>query len=227
MASPRQIDSLATNPAKRRASSSVQPGTSPSVPNIPPRTGTPSSNGQRPLASSLRPSNSLSSRPLIPTPPALTPKPSVDALVVDKTTPSAQQVSSALTAQLGTSPTPDAPARTPPIPSSVSRKGSASLKPDMGRTMSGSSTPRANDSSFSDLVEVSNEEKARILGKHLVSAGERSTRGTTSPSASPAGKAPEGDSGVSGYGSVEDPGQGDERFPIPYDAPGGDVTWVL
>lgn len=96
----------------------------------------------------------------------------------------------------------------------------ASLKPtskDPSRSgtpePSGSATPvRPDESAFSTLADVPDEEKARVLRRHLVSAEERSSATT------PAGGSGDDDS------AVERPN--DEAFPIPYDAPGGDVTCV-
>ena len=102
---------------------------------------------------------------------------------------------------------------------------------------SGYSTPRGNELAG----EFTDEEKAKVLRRHLVSAEQRSTRqspldpefgasGTSSESGvvDPAqdgnvqpDTASSGGSGVqNGYGAVDETAQ----FPIPYDAPGGDVT---
>lgn len=86
---------------------------------------------------------------------------------------------------------------------------------------SGSATPlRPDESAFSTLADVPDEEKARVLRRHLVSAEERTGSGSkvATPGAndSPAEGSQAGDSAV--VSGAEDP------FPIPYDAPGGDVT---
>ena len=80
-------------------------------------------------------------------------------------------------------------------------------------------------------MNATNEEKARILRRHLVSAEERAQNGKESPGVNSPGNSgfnfteeePENadESGVaSRSGSIGH----DENFPIPYDAPGGDVT---
>lgn len=76
-------------------------------------------------------------------------------------------------------------------------------------------------------VGATEEEKARVLRRHLVSADER--QGKTSPGpgdASPQAEASGSGSGSGtgaeeGYGAVDET---DQNFPIPFDAPGGDVT---
>ena len=104
---------------------------------------------------------------------------------------------------------------------------------------SGTSTPRG-----AELAEAfTDEEKARVLRRHLVSADERSNRqspvdpefGLSGASSESETRGPSQDSpvtgqpdtassggsgGQNGYGAVDDTPQ----FPIPYDAPGGDVT---
>jgi proton-coupled amino acid transporter len=86
---------------------------------------------------------------------------------------------------------------------------------------SGSATPlRADESAFSNLAEIPDEEKARVLRRHLVSAEERGTSKVPTPGhdGTPVEGSQAGDSAV--VDGPEDP------FPIPYDAPGGDVTYV-
>lgn len=100
-------------------------------------------------------------------------------------------------------------------------------------TASGTATPRGDESSFSNVVDVgaTNEEKARVLRRHLVSADERGQSTKTSPA--PGESSPNAEasgSGSSGQNGADSPGNSavdtgvDENFPIPYDAPGGDVT---
>lgn len=136
---------------------------------------------------------------------------------------------SALTAQLGVSPAGD----------SASRRGSTNIpRPIFPTRPSGSSTPQATpgESGFSGVDDVSDQEKMKVLRRHLVSAEER---GNGSGDVSPGDGGEDGlASGVSragkGRGSAADSGfqggdgegdiQDDEAFPIPYDAPGMDVT---
>lgn len=98
---------------------------------------------------------------------------------------------------------------------------------------------KAGESSFSNLADVPDEEKARVLRRHLVSADERGASSPTPMGQSPAGSGVNmggtptraefedvpGESGVNGYGSIDaQPRDDSDQFPIPYDAPGGDVT---
>lgn len=145
----------------------------------------------------------------------------------DKTVPAvpSSNMASALTAALG-SPTKSTPLDNLEVPGETAT-------PDAE-----SATPRPDESTFSNVADVPDEEKARVLRRHLVSAEERgsgSKTGTpgqrTSPTGTPAGgsiagdavAATAGDSSIS-YGSATDPASSEEPFPIPYDAPGGDVT---
>ncbi|WVQ96757.1 hypothetical protein IAU59_003864 [Kwoniella sp. CBS 9459] len=244
---------------------------SPPIPNIPPRAPSVSqgqSGGFAPKSLSTSYKSPLSSGLTPPvrgdSPKAPTPKASADNLLGKKQSPTPQQErSSALTAALGSSPA--------PIAQSLSRQGSGNLRPSLSRDNSHPSTPRrlsnANrdldaaaagpgDSSFSNIADVTNEEKAKVLRRHLVSADERgaSAGGSgagASKAGTPGGESPgqggstptrdlaidevnngateiEGESGVSGYGSMgTHPRDDSEQFPIPYDAPGGDVTHDL
>lgn len=94
---------------------------------------------------------------------------------------------------------------------------------------SGANTPREGESTFSNVVDIqaTNAEKAKILRRHLVSAEARANGGGSPGNATPGAsgvslrESPDVEEGASGSGvSVH----GDENFPIPYDAPGGDVT---
>lgn len=134
---------------------------------------------------------------------------------------------SALTAQLGTS---------PGASGGASRRGSSTnaLRPAIVSRQSGSNTPtQQNDSGFSAVADVSDQKKMEVLRRHLVSAEERQGG---SGEATPAevedgsgvtrvgkGKSPDtgGDEGAAADGGAI---QEDETFPIPYDAPGMDVT---
>lgn len=106
----------------------------------------------------------------------------------------------------------------------------------------------ADDSGWSTLAEVPDERKAQVLRRHLVSAEERGSKSGT-PAMSPGSNSPTkdgeigrpgpsgsaagagaghgaGDSAVT-YGSTSDSqvqSAVDDQFPIPFDAPGGDVT---
>lgn len=78
---------------------------------------------------------------------------------------------------------------------------------------------------------MSNEEKAKVLRRHLVSAEERRPSASATPVdvPSPGGASPVGEHGDSGMqggtsGSSTLQGHEAEQFPIPYDAAGGDVT---
>lgn len=107
-------------------------------------------------------------------------------------------------------------------------------------------TQRGDESGWSSLAEVPDERKAQVLRRHLVSAEERGSKAGT-PGMSPGDSSPmkdtemgrpgsstagagagvgaaggPGDSAVT-YGSTSD-SQADDQFPIPFDAPGGDVT---
>ncbi|WVF69259.1 hypothetical protein IAT40_004035 [Kwoniella sp. CBS 6097] len=247
----------------------------PPVPNIPPRAPSISQGQSGSAAAAVAPkslstsyksplSSSLTPPVRANSPKAPTPKPSSENMLGRKQSPTPQgERSSALTAALGTSPSPA------PTPSrqSLSRQGSGNLRPSLSRDNSTTSTPRrlsnankdldaagagAGDSSFSNLADVTNEEKAKVLRRHLVSADERGAGGSgagASKSGTPGGESPgqggstptndlandevngagvEGESGVSGYGSTgTHPRDDSEQFPIPYDAPGGDVTHDL
>lgn len=201
-----------------------QPGSSPSVPNIPPRASSSSPFATRALSGSFKPSSSSSLEGRNNQP---SPKPSNDSLIGRKTSPAPQNTTSALTAQLGSSPNPH-----PPPPRKASR-------PNLDQDDSAVLTPKGSghDSSFSNLADIPIEEKAKVLRRHLVSAEERRVS-VTSPSngntpggmpspgdASPVGA--HGDSGMQGGSSgsqeIEERDES-QSFPIPYDAPGGDVT---
>ncbi|RXK38547.1 solute carrier family 36 (proton-coupled amino acid transporter) [Tremella mesenterica] len=137
----------------------------------------------------------------------------------------------------------------PPV--DLPRKASSGnvRSPPLKSNGSGSSTPKT-DVAFSQAAEVSTEAKAEVLRRHLVSAEERRKSSSTP---TPAGQTPrpaspeprsgdgygamgetsgqkpvvEGESGVSrASGMISNLGQ-DDPFPMPYDAPGGDVTHDL
>ena len=107
-------------------------------------------------------------------------------------------------------------------------------RPDLTPADSGVTTPRANDQSYTNLAEVTNEEKARVLRRHLVSADiRRPSSSTPGPpeSTSPGDTSPSRGDGMDGLdrrrSSAMSSNQGRkdaDEFPIPYDAPGGDVT---
>ncbi|OXC64687.1 hypothetical protein AYX13_05965 [Cryptococcus neoformans] len=236
-----------------RNSPNVNSGGTPPVPNIPSRASMSSAGPARSFGGSFRPAssvvgleNSKSRRQSVSKEKVIS-KDSSDDLIGNKTVPQAQTSSSALTAALGS----------PPQPQGLSRQGSGSLsRPSVSRGDSGTSTLRngaastsapkdgdkAGDSSFSNLADVPDEEKARVLRRHLVSADERGVSSPTTGGRSPAGSGVNmggtptraefddipGESGVSGYGSTDaQPRDDSDQFPIPYDAPGGDVTHDL
>ena len=74
-----------------------------------------------------------------------------------------------------------------------------------------------------DLEEVPDEDKAKVLRRHLVSRDERDNTSSrrTSVSASPRVDTLWSEPGASGESVV-----GDVEFPIPYSTPGGDITHV-
>ncbi|WOO77782.1 Vacuolar amino acid transporter 3 [Vanrija pseudolonga] len=137
-----------------------------------------------------------------------------------RTAVSARSTSSALTASRGPTPNP------------------ATTGDDdnpFDESEAGASTPAAGESAFSNINEVPDEEKARVLRRHLMTADERGSKSSTparrvSPAGSPGGGSiapsdPPGESSVSAYGSTSR--RDDDAFPIPYDAPGMDVTHDL
>nr|XP_019045887.1 solute carrier family 36 (proton-coupled amino acid transporter) [Kwoniella bestiolae CBS 10118]OCF24817.1 solute carrier family 36 (proton-coupled amino acid transporter) [Kwoniella bestiolae CBS 10118] len=254
--SPAIARSLARNPPSGAASPSSAGG--PSIPNIPPRSGSISSQVKPNLSPSFRsPAGGLTppiARSGSPANIQPTSKASSDNLLGRKTSISSgnTQNKSALTTSL------NSPKSSP----SLSRQPSAGVisRPTLSRDNSGTSTPRhgngtkgkevedtngAGDSNFSNLADIPDEEKAKVLRRHLVSAEEReqSKTGTpneggvggTTPTKEDSASAGAGGSGleradesgvtsVSNYGSTE---INDGQFPIPYDAVGGDVTHDL
>lgn len=110
-------------------------------------------------------------------------------------------------------------------------KDQKDLKDPIDRTgtpdADGTLTPQPDESAFSAVAGVPDEEKAKVLRRHLVSAEERTSNAPTpamklSPAASPGPSSRNGDPGESSLTRRSD--DGDDPFPIPYDAPGGDVT---
>ena len=192
---------------------SPQYGTSPSVPNIPPRVLTPSSTKGRAVSTSAKLNREdKGDRPK--------PKASNEDLIGPKTSPVPQASTSALTAQLGSSPRLES--------SQPSRKSSRPNLKESGRPLL-----KGNDSSSSNLAEITNAEKAKVLRRHLVSAEERRPSSSTPPSDVPTPSDnvfPVGDHGDSGLQGVPSGGpssperNASEQFPIPFDALGGDVT---
>ncbi|WVQ72930.1 hypothetical protein IAR50_002492 [Cryptococcus sp. DSM 104548] len=236
----------------------------PPIPNIPPRQSLSTSQGApRSLGASFKGPSPLSAQGLGQPERSsssgmggkgkakeASPRESNENLIGAKTEPRAQHGASALTAALGASQpsSPAVPASETLAPTpSMSRQGSSNFgRPSISRGESGVSTPRLGvsvsktpqggpgDSSISNLVDVTDEEKARVLRRHLVSAEERQVNPSPSPSGSVTAATPTrvdsdepafaGESGVAAYGSTEVTGDDTDRFPIPYDAPGGDVT---
>lgn len=220
MSSPKSI--VEPVPVKATSQQETPLGTSPAIPNIPPRSTTNSAGPKSfsrsfksppPFGTSVSASRTTSKEP--------TPKPSFDDLG-RKASPvaGAGTGQSNLTAQFKS-----------PVESS---SGTRDYFDDAVKGGSGFNTP--NESGISNAIDlgVTEEEKARVLRRHLVSADERSA--SAKPSLTPGDATPVGDHGDSGYfgggsGGVPADANGsgvvqntDESFPIPYDAPGGDVT---
>jgi proton-coupled amino acid transporter len=159
------------------------------------------------------------------------PKPSSESLKKQAISPPGGH-KSALTAAIGS---PGKGAMDSDIPSIPSPAAFDFNKDGPG---SGATTPKgpggADDSGWSNLGEIPDERKAQVLRRHLVSAEEREHSKAGTPTAtSPGNASPIGEGGPSGgpgdsavtYGSTTDgPSQVDDRFPIPFDALGGDVT---
>jgi proton-coupled amino acid transporter len=235
---------------------SASPGPNPDaigIPNIPPRSSSASANDTPGSAPGPRSLGALSPTPAShparksPSPPHALSKQSTENLSRGKTSgvlsPSGRQ--SSLTVQLSSSLYAAASAAEPAtssrqaqaLDSNISRHASSGFIPAPSRG-SGTSTPHgAGDSSFSNLAEVSVGDKAKVLRRHLVSAEERSRRGSAvgqgagvggiSPGrVSPLNGAPDGKMSSAVVMDEEEDEEG-ENFPIPYDAPGGDVTLVL
>ena len=195
------------------------PPSIPSIPNIPPRNAaSPALPGSVP-----RPQASFSSRS-----PNVASSPSLTGVLGKKETVSVgSQGQSNLAAALSGSPG----VMSPPV--SQDQANPALRPPSTSGQRSGTSTTH-NDSTFSNLAEIPDEEKARILRKHLVSAQERQA-GNKSQSGTPGPEAPSpaDDLDPSRTGSAVGEGSSDDadkkqddsdRFPIPYDVVGGDVT---
>lgn len=240
MSSPRSVGPSSTSKTGPSNLSSASPNLSYSprvIPNIPPRA-----------------SFSSSQRPFVPSPSGRdwsgkpTPKVSSDSLkrqAISPPTGGGRGAQSTLTASMaGSSPQHEGhmDSDIPSIPSPAAY--------DPQAMDSGVSTPRApmsagaggDESGWSSLAEVPDERKAQVLRRHLVSAEERGSKNAT-PAISPGSTSPTkdgeigrpgpsgagngngaGDSAVT-YGSTSDAQDpSDDPFPIPYDAPGGDVT---
>lgn len=105
----------------------------------------------------------------------------------------------------------------------VDRSGTPELQAE------GTLTPQPDESTFSAVAGVPDEEKAKVLRRHLVSAEERGSSAATpaaklSPAASPGPSSRQSvDAGESSVTRRSEE-NADDPFPIPYDAPGGDVT---
>ncbi|WWC88877.1 uncharacterized protein L201_003792 [Kwoniella dendrophila CBS 6074] len=248
----------------------------PSIPNIPPRSGSMSSSVRPVLSNSFKSPGGLTppiNRSGSPSNSNNLSKPSHDNLagglgrktsLNSSNDKNAMASASALTASL------NSPTKSVPSPS-LSRQASGSdinTRPTLSRDNSGLSTPRnlsvnakkdaedgAGDSNFSNLADIPDEEKAKVLRRHLVSAEERKNPTPTADEGG--GSTPikddsssstkqeinsngknvnfnesaidAGESGISNYGSINNEHQREdsEQFPIPYDAVGGDVTHDL
>ncbi|KAK4685254.1 solute carrier family 36 (proton-coupled amino acid transporter), partial [Tremellales sp. Uapishka_1] len=222
MASPRPIEPSSVTSPKPKAFGSTHAGTPPSIPNIPPRAPSTSFSGTpRSFSASFRPTP-IGRLPAKSSNEQLTPN-----LSIKKTTPAAQHNTSALTAALGSTPA-EAPA--------LSRKNSnsVSLRPSLSHHNSGSNTPirQPDESGFSTLADIPDEEKAKVLARHLVSKEERSTKNTPGGGPSPTGTPFDEDAGGESSVSVASGSKirikdDADTFPLPYDALGGDVTHDL
>ena len=223
MSSPKIIQPVAVKATAAASSQGNTPlGTSPAIPNIPPRSSNNSAVPKSMSRSFKSPpafgtsfqANRLGSR-------EPTPKPSIDDL--------GRKASPATGAGAGGSSNLTAQFKSPGTNSNSARD----YFDDISRGGSGFNTP--NESGISNAIDVdaTEEQKARVLGRHLVSKEERSasTKPLTPGDATPVGE--HGDSGYFGGGSGGQPVEGaseavedetEETFPIPYDAPGGDVT---
>ena len=239
MASPRPIAPIATKrqDAPVLSDPNSTPGnvlsSSPSVPQIPPRSSISSAAASRSAIGSKGRSPSFNDPAFRPTS-----KPSSESLQRSKymTSPSARRPSRAGGENFENSePSVDPPSR-------AARLGLESPQ------ASGASTPRAAEAGSAALVsEFTDEDKAKVLRRHLVSAEARSARQSPAPgevditggnsesgvsTPLPSGQSTaasgngsgnvDGDApGSSGSGSSDETAS---EFPIPYDAPGGDVT---
>ena len=74
-----------------------------------------------------------------------------------------------------------------------------------------------------DLEEIPDEDKARILRRHLVSRDERDNTSSRRTSVS---ALPRVDTLRSEPGGSGEPVEEEAEFPIPYSTPGGDITYV-
>lgn len=156
-------------------------------------------------------------------------------------TPSGTPDIRALRAQYsGTPPVPNIPARyTPPVGSysNVSRDESScvnlSLNESIARLHRPSSsvisarrpTSYAADNTVGDLDDLPAEDKARVLRRHLLLHGERPSRTDLRSSDGSDQDAPDADEPSAGPSTPLRPVREiSETFPIPYHAPGADVT---
>lgn len=196
--------------------------------------------------SSASPASSYANPPLQNIPPRISPSPNASgfqsALAVDKQPVADAKVSASnLSASLGKAAQQQQPAGLSPQPtgdSPASPAAAAGLSPPAVAS-GGPSTPSKDYPSEFSLDNVPDEEKARILNRHLVSASER--RGSNAQSSTAPDRASlrqgasaisRNESGVSlgdSNGSQAVAGGADsdaEEFSIPYDSQGGDVTCV-
>ncbi|GMK53645.1 hypothetical protein CspeluHIS016_0102310 [Cutaneotrichosporon spelunceum] len=182
-----------SSPSSNRAVPSVTSGT-PRLSQIPPRGG----------ASSFQAARSVGRDTAIQR--TVTPPPGSDTdLGAKAAVASTSQSKSALTAALGKA--------------DASKDAAATTE-----QASGTATPaHPDESAFSNLAEVTDEEKARVLRRHLVSAEERGS-GSKAPTPANDTTSIEGSSQAGDSSVAQMP---EEPFPIPYDAPGGDVTHSL
>ena len=119
------------------------------------------------------------------------------------------------------------------LPASFSARSARPHTPHSG----GSTTPPLGDNPNRPFLDdVTEEEMARVLRRHLVPRRAPEVNVDAGASDPAVEEMPSGSRRASGSGSqasVPNPQvtsgnqEEDEPFPIPYDAPGGDITWAL
>ena len=86
-------------------------------------------------------------------------------------------------------------------------------------------TSSAVDNTIADLDDLSAEDKARVLRRHLLLHGERPSRTDLRSSHSSDQDTPDVDESLAGSSTpLRSPRELSETFPIPYYVPGADVT---
>lgn len=127
--------------------------------------------------------------------------------------------------------TPTAGAAFPNTRSSTPRDDSASVRGIGGVTSPDDRGGRATPT-LQDLDDLPDEDKAKVLRRHLVSREEREAEGLRRPSVASARPPMDAiqfnsnDSGGSSYAPSLGPGEDLEPFPVPFSSAGGDITFV-